>query len=1391
MTTTAPPGGHSVPLGLMSCVRESSPQDLLPQTDIDLDRNETSKKRRFHPFRGLRKMFRRGGKVRNAGSEETVPVEGNVVVQDDNSSSAKDSHRSRSTSELLAGDEPTRRKSNSNAGMYPGGGSLSVSHDSVFTAEQHSTRGDSTSSDLDTAQSSSSLSIQQLMHQTGVRAELLDVVRRRGRGRGDTSEDDEDLGLPRSPCNSPTTTDKPLKEHPTKSHSTCSDGSLLSMGSSEMDEDSFGQHSRHSSKLSLHDRRPSQTADSELELGTTSGSQPLSHSAARHKMSVRPKRTHGAPRRRRVQQLTASSALPTTPEVNEEVSTRSLTPEGSMARETIAELYSSSSTSMSKVWNMSSSVVTETQLKSASLPPGLALPSGSNKLSRSRSNAGSRGAKEAFAEEDESEDKSSKEEKKKEESFFGRFLARRSGKKKKSKSEDVEITTSASSIQIVNNSNTSKTTAAAATTTSTTTTDKTELMSASSYKHTEEMRTYSVDSGVSKVIRSGPAARQRIQPIDIPASPDAYRSKRQQELDIDLPMPPLNSSPEQNIFLESSPQKKRQSHLTKQTKVTSLISTSPEKPNVELSSTKSVPVPTPRTMLSQSVSPPKTSEPEVITPLPRTNLPYSLSPPKSVQPEVIQAPRSILPHSQSPPKPTWPETTSVPKVTSTSSSETKISESSTKVEECKTKVKISGLSSYQQRVMTYNDEYDSAGFKSLDESSDDNSISRYYVSKSQSFRSKSMFSSTQNHSSLPYSVNSVYDTGSDSETFTDSLMSTYATKVAQSTSEQQVSVTVKEMENTVGNMSDTNSSSSAENEVKIINTNADIIKATQKTDKPKDEIPEPSEKNNKTDDTVESVTVSNEKINIIDEKLENKDNGITISCVNSQVQASVNTKSSNQVIVSISNPTEAVVNGEERNDTSTVSNKIISPETSVSQISVTKVQLKRESKIVETVSTQVPEFLKIQLNKVDVKPVSNVVLSTSNSFSKADELVKQESVLEIETDRDSGEVVTDSIKRKFSTDDVEIIDKDMSEEIVEVPLKNVTVTNVQTAVKVASTKNTTGSSECVKKQLPTLVIGNVNNSQPRKSSFPSVSPTSNKPLLKKKSNSLELDDSIKKIEYPSKPLANSSDQLTTSSKTETTKEKTVSTSDIQDSPPDVILRKKSLVSQKRDKDCEEPELMKVFARRSLKLKDSDAETVAQQVMVLVEAADNQISEKSDNSKRDSDKENEGGESPLEERKKTFPVNASKEVPKAKEPLTESKFVETADVTLRKPVSTLNNKLSAFGGPKYPRAVSLPVPVALDVNENNASDGDKRKEKSFIEPKTDKKPLITNYRSHIMTREKSSEITKCTKTSDEFITNVPLKNDFENEDFVPMFKKIQQRKEEWEQRAQQNMKKSVP
>ncbi|KAG8226121.1 hypothetical protein J437_LFUL006751 [Ladona fulva] len=136
-----------------------------------------------------------------------------------------------------------------------------------------------------------------------------------------SSDDEEDLGLPRSPCNSPSSGEAGLrsdqKEIQSKSHSTCSEGSLVSMGSSDMDEDSQGHFSGHSSKLSLQERSSSQYgSDFELDVGATA--EPLSHSAARHKMSVRPKRTHGAPRPRRLKEVTSLGSLPTTPEVNED-----------------------------------------------------------------------------------------------------------------------------------------------------------------------------------------------------------------------------------------------------------------------------------------------------------------------------------------------------------------------------------------------------------------------------------------------------------------------------------------------------------------------------------------------------------------------------------------------------------------------------------------------------------------------------------------------------------------------------------------------------------------------------------------------------------------------------------------------------------------------------------------------------------------------------------------------------------------------------------------------------------------------------------------------------------------------------------------------------------------
>lgn len=140
----------------------------------------------------------------------------------------------------------------------------------------------------------------------------------------------------------------------------------------------------------------------------------------------------------------------------------------------------------------------EIQIKCSSLPPGLAGPTGDgNKLSRSRSNAGSSKSQDLFAtlgEED--EDKKEKNDK----SFFGRLLfPRKSGKKKKIKEEKTITTRS------IVEDNTKVTTRG----------------------------TINIDSNLSirpnALVRTGPAARQRVQPMDIPASPDLNKHEEKLE----------------------------------------------------------------------------------------------------------------------------------------------------------------------------------------------------------------------------------------------------------------------------------------------------------------------------------------------------------------------------------------------------------------------------------------------------------------------------------------------------------------------------------------------------------------------------------------------------------------------------------------------------------------------------------------------------------------------------------------------------------------------------------------------------------------------------------------------------------------------------------------------
>ncbi|XP_075982347.1 uncharacterized protein LOC142980698 isoform X3 [Anticarsia gemmatalis] len=318
-------------------------------------------------------------------------------------------------------------------------------------------------------------------------AELVAAVRRRGRGDG--SDDDDDPGLPRSPPASPPTDKADKRHHAGISQSSCSDGSLLSVGSSEMDEDSSsGHHHSHdhsrSDQFDLYNTEP------------PSGVAPLSHSAAKHKMAVRPRRTHGAPRRKKNNPI-AASALPITPELNEEM-IRSTTPDvNRKTSEAVTESFSSSTTTkhhiivkeqqhhLNKELQRVMETPSDTKLKSSSLPPGLALGhlvgqspaklsiaesnTPRSSIKRSQSSSQGQALRESSSRHEETiqtyhseermtkyrmekkadesclEKKSKSEKKteneairssKKEESFFSRLLLRKSGKKSKKDQTD-------------------------------------------------------------------------------------------------------------------------------------------------------------------------------------------------------------------------------------------------------------------------------------------------------------------------------------------------------------------------------------------------------------------------------------------------------------------------------------------------------------------------------------------------------------------------------------------------------------------------------------------------------------------------------------------------------------------------------------------------------------------------------------------------------------------------------------------------------------------------------------------------------------------------------------------------------------------------------------------
>jgi hypothetical protein len=262
---------------------------------------------------------------------------------------------------------------------------------------------------------------------------------------------------------------------------------------------------------------------------------------------------------------------------------------------------------------------------------------------------------------------------------------------------------------------------------------------------------------------------------------------------------------------------------------------------------------------------------------------------------------------------------------------------------------------------------------------------------------------------------------------------------------------------------------------------------------------------------------------------------------------------------------------------------------------------------------------------------------------------------------------------------------------------------------------------------------------------------------------------------------------------------------------EVVLRKKSLSRSDTGRvgggKEEEPELLKVFARRSLKLKDSESEALGQ---VTTKARTESASEQQGTKSRDSDKENEGGDSPREERKKQM----------IKEPLAESKIhidsSETIPVLKASSTSislsnTPRNGNIVTGTNKYQRSLSSGVTMnnehATQNNdasliyrkENPGTSPDKRQRNRTLPetPKTDSSLEKMPHRVWAnIYKEKEIDITNSeTKRSNMDKMNSQGENkmvsDNSDDSSMPKFKRIQQRKEEWELRAQQALKKTLP
>lgn len=797
-------------------------------------------------------------------------------------------------------------------------------------------------------------------------------------------------------------------------------------------------------------------------------------------------------------------------------------------------------------------IINEYSTKCSSLPPGL-IPSTTNdennKLNRSKSNVDSKLLLDHFDTLYEE-----KEDNKTDKSFFDRIFPRKSAKKNKRAKEK-------------NDDN-----------------------------DTPPVKMISVEQKPIITPRNycGPASRQRIQPIDIPASPEDNRRL----------LPPLKSSPDKGFLSQSPPfhaeletrfkQQQQQRHLN-------IISTSP----------------------------PKSLPPLILNNNNNTTPPIS---PKSLHNNTVI-------------------TEQIQHYTTRSNV--------IKKDDLRNKIKLAGLSTLQQRVMSMNDDEDesdnNSGFKSLTDLPLETKPIKP-ITKSHSFKSycnNNNESSNKNHTDLNEK---------------DKLEKVRAASLD----------SVKNLESDV------------KFEVKKFERRFEEKKKQQ----------------------------------------ENDDFGITISGPSHTAIVNITTNQESTTTNNTFAKTETEMNENGGGGgTRTVSVK-------ESQVSITKIQMKRETITNTSTNQQIPEFLNKQLNKVEAKPLSNIIFSTN--ISSPPRIIEEQSRPKLQFEQIM------SSPRKFSQDNLEIIEKKSSSTSEDdlLLLEETSLNNNNNS----QTQNITRFKKNEKSSI-------------RKSSMVSITPeTPKKQFIKHRSMSL---DSLKNDSYTT-TTPNESDKSSQDSvneKSDVGNEKTV------DEP--IVLRRKSIIMQ--NKKDEEPELMKVFARRSLKLKDIESEQVSDQIDSMLEqnykAKDSDKENQEDINNKQDEQKRKSKEEQTQRRKSFSKSEETKQ--QLKVPLSETKITE-----ITKNFSKESSQI-----------IESNVQLRKTVNNNIFS---YQRSISFNQPKKDNN-------SKLIEQQQQRKTDNWIKTEQNEINEIKeeILPDIITEDILTKPKNFNQRKAEWEKRAQQAQKKNVP